>query len=145
MAATALNCLGATVAFATSSFTAQITGISLDGIEREAHDTSHLGLTVYDTGVSAYRTKTPGALIEPPQITIDCLFSGDFADPPPTSKVAEVITLSFAGSGSTSDGTIAWAEGFIVSGPTITGGEDDVWKGSVTVQLSGDPTWTDPV
>ena len=144
MGQTALNCLGVTCAFGTTGFTAQIRGVSLDGIEREAHDTSHLGLTAYDSGVSAYRTKTPGALIEPPQITLDVVWAGDFADETPISKAAEVITLTFTGSGDGGDGTIAWAKGFIVSGPTITGGEDDVWKGSVTIQLSGDPTWTDP-
>ena len=79
---------GATVTFATSTFTAQVTGISASGLdEREVLDESHLGLAV-----GAYMPNKPGDLVAPGQLSVDIFF--DPKEFPPTKQDPETITLN---------------------------------------------------
>ena len=140
MAGTATTTYGATVAFGTTSYSAKITDI--DGAEptRSAIDTSHLGLTAYDTGVSAFRTFIPGGFIDGGELSLDLVW--DMGDEPPISQAAETITITFVGtSGGVADGSLAFS-GFVTS-YKYNGPMDDRWGGTVTVKVAGEPTWTD--
>ena len=138
MAAKAGTLLGSTVAFATTTFTGKITGIDFSGTSRPAVDTSHIGLGVYATGDSAYRTFIPSGLIDGGELKLDLVWTQE--KEPPISKAAESITLTLTNLG-TAAGVIIFP-GF-VTGYSITGEQDGCWKGTVTVKVSGAPTtWT---
>ena len=139
MAAQAGTLQGSTVAFATTAFTGKITGIDFSGTSRPAVDTSNIGLGVYATGVSAYRTFIPSGLIDGGELKLDLIWT--HGAEPPISKAAESITLTLTNLGSGAAGVITFP-GF-VSGYSISGEQDGCWKGTVTVKVSGAPTvWT---
>ena len=140
MASAVVSDFGVTVAFSTTAtnYAPLLRGLSYDGAERNVIDTSHLGLTAYDTKYSAFRTKAPGGLIEPGTWTFDVVW--DFGDEPPIASVAETLTITFTGSGSVTTATFAMS-GF-VTGYTITAGDDTTYEGQFTWQQAGEPTWT---
>lgn len=76
---------GATVTFVSSSFTANITDISWDGITRPDIKTSHLGTTTADTF-------THGDLYDPGGMTLQIQF--DINKTPPFGSTSEVITFT---------------------------------------------------
>ena len=137
MAATPATTFGATLAFGTSSYAPLITDI--DGLEptRSAIETSHIGLSAYDSGFSAFRTFIPGGLIDGGELSFDIVWNG--GDEPPISGVVETITITFTGTGAT-DCAIAFP-GFVTS-YKFSGALDDRWTGSVTVKCAGEPTFT---
>ena len=137
MAVTPTNTFGTTVAFATTSFAPKLRGIRINPGERNSIDTSHLNLTVYDGGVSAFATTIPGGIIRGASIEFDVTWT--FDDEPPISKANETITVTFNDSGTT-DGVFACSGHVTTYG--IEGGDDTEWTGTVSCALSGDPTWT---
>lgn len=82
---------GATITFGTSGFTAQITDISIDGIERESIDTTHLGTTA--SGGVGSKTYIPADLSDAGEVSIEGHFNPD--TDPPIEEPAEIITITF--------------------------------------------------
>ncbi|MDZ7809202.1 MAG: hypothetical protein U5L11_02485 [Arhodomonas sp.] len=76
---------GATIAFGTSTFSADITSINHDDISRVIHDYSHLGTT-------GNRRKKPGDLVDQSGVTVGMQF--DTNKRPPISSAPETITIS---------------------------------------------------
>lgn len=129
------NGTGASVAFGSSSFTANITAINGEGIERPAIDTTHLGTTTA-------RTFIPGDLVDHGTLTLEIQFDPD--DYPPIKLAAETITVTFPLAGS---GTAAakwefsgFATGFDYGVPL-----EELMTGSLTIKVTGDITKTDQV
>lgn len=77
---------GSTIAFGTSSYDANITGISIGGEEVPVIDVTHMGST-------AYREKIFGDLVEPPEITVEILWDPNKI--PPVSAAVETVTITF--------------------------------------------------
>lgn len=134
------SAFGASIAFTTTSFAPKITSVSVDGMERGDVETSHLGLTVYDSGVSAFRTFAPGGLIDGGTLTLG--WRGHMDEEPPISKVAETITLTLANTGSSSDATLAFS-GYVKS-YSYNGDDETAYEGQIVLKIAGDITWTDP-
>ncbi len=136
---------GVTITFGTSGFEADmdLTSLDLGGRSRSAIETSHLGLTVYDSGVSALRTFIPGAFIDGGEITCGCTWT--MADEPPISEDAEDITITFTGTGAATDGALKFS-GFLTE-YGVSGELDGKWEGTLTIKVAGPPSsgdfWTD--
>lgn len=126
------NGTGASITFGTSSFTANITAINGESIERASIETSHLGTTTA-------RTFIPGDLFDPGSISLDIQFDPDTE--PPWNGATETVTITFPLS---SAGTTAadWeASGFMTSfdyGVPL----EELMTGTMTVKLTGDITVT---
>ncbi len=84
---------GATIVFGTSGFTAEVMSISIDGIDRESIETTHLGTTVPAANQYGGRTYIPGDLADPGTTTIEINFNPDTL--PPIGLAAETITITF--------------------------------------------------
>jgi len=129
------NGTGASVTFGTSSFTANITAINGEAIERPAIDTTHLGTTTA-------RTFIPGDLVDHGTLTLEIQFAPD--DSPPIKLAAETITVTFplSAGGATAAN---WAfSGFATSfsyGVPL----EELMTGSLTLKVTGDITATDEV
>jgi len=124
---------GASVTFGTSSFTANFTSITIDGVTRPAIDTTHLGTTVA-------RTFTPGELIDYGEFGIE--FQWDPDDFPPIDQAPETITLTFPlSSGGSTAATFAFP-GFMTnySGAIAL---EELMTATATIKISGDITDTD--
>jgi len=127
---------GASIAFGTSSFTANITSITpVSGAERPAIDTTHLGTTTA-------RTFVPGDLVNWGELEVELQF--DIDDRPPIDQVAETITITFPLSALGATAATLAGTGFM----TNFGAEvplEELMSGSYTVKWSGNLTWTDEV
>ena len=124
---------GASVVFGTSSFTANFTSLSIDGITRISIPTSHLGTTTAHTFV-------PGDLIDAGEFSME--FQWDPDDYPPIEGAIETITISFPlSSGGSTKATFAFS-GFMTnfSGAIPL---EDLMTGSATVKITGDITDVD--
>lgn len=89
MAGTAKVGTATTVVFATSAFAANIMSVDGSGIEeRPSIKTSHMGTTDADTFI-------PGDLVDGGEYTLEIQWTGE--DDPPTGGVAELITINWAG------------------------------------------------
>lgn len=127
------NGTGASVTFGTSGFTANITAISHDGIERVSIPTSHLGTTTAHTFI-------PGDLFDPGELTLDLQHDGD--NYPPIDQAAETITVIFPlGSGEST--AARWAFSGFATGYNYSIPLEDLMTGQLTVKASGDITDTD--
>ncbi len=126
---------GTTVAFGTSSYSVNITNLSIDGEEVEVFDVSHFGTT-------GYKEKIFSSLSEPPQFTCDVLYDPD--EPAPVSGAVETITITFpVPAGSSNGATLAGTGKIISTGADIP--HDGVMTGQYVVQYDGQtgPTFTD--
>lgn len=126
---------GTTVAFGTSSYSVNITNLSLDGEEVEKFDVSHFGTT-------GYKEKIFSSLVEPPEFTCDVFYDPD--EPAPVSGAVETITITFPIPGGMTNGATLAGTGKIIS----TGADiphDNVMVGQYTVAFDGmtGPTFTD--
>jgi len=126
---------GATIAFATSSFTAQIVSMDVSGITRVAIPSSHLGTT------SAH-TFLRGDLYDPGSLDLEIFH--DPAKYPPFSGAAETITITFpiSTTHTTNGGTFA-ASGFVTDVGFSVPLEDSM-KSGITVKFSGAITTAGP-
>ena len=125
---------GATIAFATSGFTAQYTSIGGSESSRESLETTHLGTT---TG----KTFVPGDL--PDNGELECEFFYDPDEQPPFNSAAETITLTYPlPSGGSTAATEAFT-GFITNWSRPEKVTDQLMKSTFTVKVSGDITYTD--
>lgn len=126
---------GTTIAFGTSSFTANIRSISADGISRAVIDKTHMGSTTS-------MRKRPGKLVDPGELTVE--FELDPDAQPPIAGAPETITITFPiPTGSTNGATLA-GEGFVSEWSWNDPLEDDM-TASMTIVWTGatGPAWTD--
>ena len=124
---------GASIAFGTSSFTANVMAINGNDISRAAIQTSHLGTT-------GNHTFMPGDLVDNGNIQLDIQFNPD--EQPPIAGAAETITISFPlGAGGTNKATAAFT-GF-VTGWSWGAPLEELMTASITIKVSGAITWTD--
>lgn len=94
MATPAVNIgTGATITFGTSSFTAQITNISLSGVSREVLDTSNLSTPIAGSGKFGSKTFLAGDLVDPGSVTIEGHLNPDTVVP--IEGASETITITF--------------------------------------------------
>jgi hypothetical protein len=114
-----------------------LTSLSLSGRSRQSLDTSHFGLAAYDSGVSAIKTFIPSGLIDGGEFT--CGVTWNMELEPPISLGAQDITITFANTGSSSAGAMAFS-GFLTE-YSVDGELDGKWEGSVTIKVAG-PTET---
>lgn len=126
------NGTGASVTFGTSGFTANITAINGDSIERPSIDTTHLGTTTA-------RTFIPGDLVDQGNLTLEIQFDPDTT--PPIKTATETITVTFPLS---SGGTTAADWEFSGFGTSFEYGVplEELMTGSLTVKVTGDITIT---
>lgn len=154
MALTLGNAFGSTVAFGTNTtFAPYITSISLSGVERGDTDTSYLGMTPHGstTDVTAIRTFVPGGLADPGTLTLGIILYpattgiGIVAEGTGAvamiAKTSEVITLTFANTGSTADATFAFT-GYIKQCGNLTGDAETAWSGEMVLKVGGPITFT---
>jgi len=86
--------LGATLTFGTSAFSAQITSMDIDGIEREVIETTHLGSTNVGAGKVGGKTYILSTLADTPMLNVEGHFNPDTT--PPVDDAEELITVTFA-------------------------------------------------
>lgn len=125
---------GTTIAFATSSFTAEVMNINGNDISRPDINTSHMGTT-------GYQTYIPGKLIEGGAVEMEIAFDPDSI--PPISAVAETITVTFPiPSGQSSGASVAFT-GYI-NAWSWTDPLEEKMTANITVKVDGqtDPSWT---
>jgi len=124
---------GLSVAFGTTSFTAEIIGVNGNDVSREVIETSHLSTTTW-------KTFMPGDLTDPGELELEIAFDPD--DTPPHTNAAETVTVTFpTPTGKTSGATLACSM-FLTSwnwGAPLEG----KMTANITLKCSGTPTWTD--
>ena len=124
---------GTTIAFGTSSFSAELLGISQDGMSRPAIDTSHMG-------TSTWKTFMPGDLVDNGEVQMEIAFNPD--NQPPISAVAETITITFPVPAGSSSGATAAFSGFVTDWG-VQGPLEERMTSTITIKVSGQITWTD--
>jgi len=121
---------GATVGFGTSSFSANITGININGISRGVVDTTHLGTTTA-------RTFIPTDLIDAGEFELE--IQHDVSKYPPIKGAAETITLTYPlSTGGTTAGSYSFT-GFATNYDANIPLEE-LQTGTLTIKISGDIT-----
>ena len=84
---------GTTITFGTSGFTAEIVGISIDGVKRESIDITHLATPVAGAGEVGSREKIPGKHVDPGQLKLTCHY--DPNTEPPIQGAMEEVTVTY--------------------------------------------------
>ena len=115
---------GSTVTFGTSAFSADILSISIDGIERGAVQTSHMGTT-------SDHTFMPVDLVDNGEVTLEIAFIATLSPPIITNGAAETVTIAFAGHATT------WAFSAFQTGFQITAPLEDKMTATVTLKITG--------
>lgn len=124
---------GATIDFATTGFSAEITAINGQSITREVIDASHLGST-------NVRDKILGDLADEGEVQFDFNFDPD--EQPPIKQPAETITVTFRIPDGLSNGATAQGSGGITDWSWGVPLEDKM-TGQGTITWLGEVTWTD--
>lgn len=126
---------GVSIAFGTSSFTADIIETpEFEEFTRTAIETTDHNVT------NGYRTFIPGDLLDPGGFNWQINFDPDTQ--PPISAAAETITITFPVPSGSSNGATFACTGFLTSWRPIMP-IDDRMTASINVKFSGEPTWTD--
>ena len=126
------NGTGTTITFGTTGFTASVTSISFEGVERPSIDTTHLGTT-------GGRTFIPGDLPDYGSISLDIQFDPDTM--PPITAAPETITVTFPlSAGATTPAT--WAATGFVMGFDANAPLEELMTGTISIKISGDVTDT---
>lgn len=112
---------GITLAFATSSFLAEIVEVTPPGSSRESHDTSH-------QATSVNKTFAPSDLVDNGELSFT--FHFDPSKTPPIAAVAETIRITFPS-------TAAWDFSGFMTDYEPQGTYENVMMGSATVKVSG--------
>lgn len=123
---------GTTIAFGTSSWTAQVTGIDHDGMSREALDTTTLATTVA-------RTFIPTDLLDNGEVSLEFFFDPDST--PPIDAPPETITITFPLPGGQTTAANYQFTGFLTDWSYGTPLED-LMTGTGTLKVSGAITKT---
>lgn len=119
------NSTGITVGFGTTSFSAELTGVSMSGVERTSLQTSHHG--------SSEHTFIPGDLVNYGEVTCEIQWDPDTA--PPIDADAETITITFP------NGAKIVGSAFVTSYDWDAPLEE-ITTGSFTFKWAGEPTVT---
>jgi len=130
---------GATIAFGTSAFAANVTSISLPSISRDKIDTTHLGTTA-ESGGEVWITKIPNLLIDGGQLSMDIQLDPDTAIPMTGTAVETVTFTAPKAAGQTTAGT--WAFSGFISGYKPTVPYDGLMTATVDVEVCGKITVT---
>lgn len=88
-----LQSLGLTITFLTSAFSAEITDVSGDGMERDEIDTSHLGTAAVPAGSVGNMTSVPAKLVNPGGVTLELHYNPD--NLPPLREDPETVRITF--------------------------------------------------
>ena len=125
---------GTTIAFGTSSFSANLKSYTLGGQSRAMHDTSHLGTAA--PGASEIHNKTflPSDLSDGGDLTMVIHFNPE--NLPPINGPKEVITITFPLASGDTTPTIYVFDG-AVSGFEEDSPEDGIMMATMTVKVSG--------
>jgi len=112
-----------------SSFFAEITDFSWDGMAREDIDTSNFATT-------GARTFIPGTLYDGGEIQVELIFDPESSPIVPLTAVAETVTVTYSDPAPAS--TMA-ASGYM-KGFSITGPLEDKMMATATLKIAGDIT-----
>jgi len=114
---------GTTIAFGTSSFSANLLSISGPDLTRASYKTSHLGTT------GGYHTYDMADLVEGGDITVEFEFDGD--DDPPIDGATETVTITWPNS-------YTWAATCGCSGYSVSAtDQDDRMTASMALKVCG--------
>lgn len=130
---------GTTIAFASSGFAAEITGVALAGVSREAIDTSHMGTTPTPAGKMGSRTFMPGDLSDGGELTLEIHHDPDLV--PPFDTGAEQVTVTFPVPSGLTNGATYVFQAF-VTGYQATIPLEDKMVATLSVKISGPITPT---
>lgn len=119
---------GTTIAFGTSSFSAQVLSISFDGMERPALSTAHMGTTAVQAGDLNNMTKVLGEIVDGGTVTMEIHYNPDTVVPLGAAAETVTITVNNGATAVFSGGIIGWS----ASIPN-----EEVMTGSVTVAVLG--------
>ena len=123
---------GITIAFGTSSFSADLLSLNGSAIERGEYETTHMGTT-------GSKTFSPMDLIDQGEIEMEFAFDPDAQ--PPIGGATETITITFPlPAGGLTSATLI-GSGFVKS--WTWGAElEEKMTGSATVRWASAPAWT---
>ena len=124
---------GASIAFGTSNFTAEVMSINGNDISRPSIDSSHLGTT-------GARTFLPGDLVDNGSVELEINFDPD--EQPPIAGAAETITVTFPTPPGGSTPADAEFSGFVTNWSWGVPLEDKM-TATITLKISGAIAWTD--
>lgn len=126
---------GTTIAFATSSFSAEILSVNGNDISREDIDTTHMGTT-------NYRTFMPSDLVDGGSIEMEINFDPDAQ--PPVTAVPEQITITFPIPSGSSNGATLVFSGY-VNNWSWSDPLEEKMTATMTIKVDGntEPAWTD--
>jgi hypothetical protein len=126
---------GTTIAFGTSSFSADVMSLSASDIAREDIDVTHMGST-------GYKEFQPSDLVDGGSIEMEIGFDPD--SQPPISGAAEVITITFPTPAGGISGATFVFNGYVSSwswGAPL----EEVMTATITIKVDGTgtaPAWT---
>jgi hypothetical protein len=115
---------GSTVTFGTSGFTADILGVNLSGVTREAINTSHMGTT-------SDHTFMPVDLVDNGTLELEIAWLATLTPPIITNAAAETVTVAFAGSATT------WSFSAFQTDLGVTVPLEDKMTATMTFKISG--------
>lgn len=125
----------ATIAFATTGFTANYTRIGGTGTSRESLEVSHLGTTVH-------KEFQPADLSDPGELTVEFHWDQSASTFPPINSPEETVTVTYPlKSGETTAATLS-GTAFLTNStsPDLVNGE--IMMGEFTIKWAGDITYT---
>lgn len=131
---------GTTILFGTSAWEAEIVGVNLAGMSREAIDTSHLATAVASAGKVGSRTKIPGKLTNPGQLRLEIHFDSETL--PPIEAAPETITITFPVRTGDAVGP-KWAFSGFATGFEAGAPLEGKMTGTLTIEITGEITKTD--
>jgi len=128
---------GVAIAFATSSFAAQLTNLDTSGMSRDAIDVSHMGTTLPSALEMGNREFIESDLIDPGELS--GTFHFDVGVRPPVNEVLEQITITWPKTPTQAVAATWVGNGFFISNDqAIPLGDKMVQSG--TIKMSG--KWT---
>jgi len=128
---------GVSVAQTTGSFDSgtefEVLNLSVSGITREAIETSHMGTT-------SYKSFVPADLTDPGTLELEIAFDADF--PAPVTAAADTVTITFPQHSSEASTAAKFAASMFVTDFSFSVPFEDRQTASVSLKLTGAPTWT---
>ena len=125
--------VGTTIAFGTTSFSAQVTAIDWTGVERPSLNTSHFGTTAVQSGDWNNATFVLGKIVDGGEITLTLHYNPDTA--PPFGAVPETITIT-----TKSGATLVFSGGLVGGGVSMP--LDGIMEQTVVIKVCGPVTRT---
>jgi hypothetical protein len=130
---------GTTIVFGTTSWTADLQSIGLDGVERDAIDTSHINTAAAGANAFGNAPYIPSGIVDGGALSIGCSYDPDTL--PPIGAVEETITITFPKQPDDASAASISFTGF-VTGFSFTGEKKGYFTASLTVKVSGSITIT---